>query len=90
MSQVVLRPDLSHCIQTVARHEYERMARELLGGAESDALFQERMEVLRAFLETTEFAELRSRYEPYLADGRSVIFKLHTIEGRTEYEFEVE
>lgn len=90
MSQVVLRPDLSHCIQTVARREYERMARELLGGVEPDGLFQERMEILRSFLEMTNFAELRSRYEPYLVEGRSVTFKLCSAEGQTEYEFEVE
>jgi hypothetical protein len=86
--ELVLRPNLSHCIETVARSEYERGLSELLRGAGSEGL-AERMEILRLFLETASFGELRARSEKHLLAGKEVTFKIRAHEGAFRYELRV-
>ena len=89
MVQIKLEPDLSSCVQTLAKREYNRLATELLTSDEEDAELQERLETLRLFLESTDFRELRSRYEPYLIEGKRVRFTLRWAADKTEYQMEV-
>ena len=46
------------------------------------------METLRMFLESMDFAELRSRYEPYLVQARRVRFTLRQAGEEVEYQLE--
>ena len=89
MAEIELEPDLSSCVQTLAKREYHRLTRELLASDEEDAELQERLETLRIFLESTDFRELRSRYEPYLVQGKRVFFTLQQAADKAEYRMEV-
>jgi hypothetical protein len=88
MAEIELEPDLSCCVQTLAKREYDRLTRELLTSDEEDLELQERMETLRLFLEATNFRELRSRYEPDLVAGRRVRFTLRRAGEKAEYRME--
>ena len=46
------------------------------------------METPRMFLESVDFAELRSRYEPYLVQARRVRFTLRQAGEEVEYQLE--
>jgi hypothetical protein len=89
MVEIRLEPDLSSCVQTLAKREYDRLTRELLTSDEEDAELQESLETLRVFLESTDFSELRGRYEPYLVEGRRVRFTLRQAADKAEYQMEV-
>jgi hypothetical protein len=89
MVEIKLEPDLSSCVQTLAKREYDRLTRDLLTTEEEDVEIQERLETLRIFLESTDFRELRSRYEPRLVEGKHVRFTLWQAAGKTEYRMEV-
>jgi hypothetical protein len=71
--EIVLEPDLSRCIETTAREEFQRGVQALAAGEEDEAL-AERTESLRLFLESADFMELRRISEPLLAEGRRVTF----------------
>ena len=89
MGEVELEPDLARCVQTLAKSEYDRLTRELLTSDEEDLELQEQLETLRMFLESTDFSELRSSYEPHLAEGKRVRFTLRQAEGKAEYRMEI-
>jgi len=55
MLRIELVPDLSHCIETVAKREHREALEKLLGAEEETKELQERLEVLRIFLETMDF-----------------------------------
>jgi len=50
----------------------------------------ERLEVLRLFLESTDFSHLRSQYEGYLAEGKKVTFQIYAEEGKVSYKLIVQ
>jgi hypothetical protein len=83
-----LRPSLSHCVETVAREEYERGLKRLLAG-EGDEYLAERTELLRLFLETANFRELRSQCELHLLAGKEVTFVVYMHEGALKYDLQV-
>jgi hypothetical protein len=88
-SQVAqLRPNLEHCVETVAREEYERGVRSLLAG-EDDERVAERTELLRLFLETADFSDLRRRSERHLLEGKEVVFTVYMKEGGVKYSLDV-
>jgi len=89
MIQIKLEPDLSSCVQTLAKREYNRLTTELLTSDDEDAELQERLETLRLFLESTDFRVLRSRYEPFLVEGKRVRFTLRRAGDKTEYQMDV-
>ena len=89
MAEIKLEPDLSRCVQTLAKAEYDRLTRELLTSDGEDEELQESMETLRIFLEETDFSALRSRYEPYLVEGKRVRFTLRRAAEETEYQLEI-
>ncbi len=84
MAEIELFPDLSRCIETTARREYEETARRLLAGG-GDAELEERLGLLRDFLETADFRELRRQSEGYLLNGRKVKFVLYREQDRLGY-----
>jgi hypothetical protein len=90
MADIEIEPDLSDCVQTLAKREYDRLTRELLTSDEEDVELQERLETLRMFLESTDFSELRSRYEPHLVQGKRVRFTLRQAADEAEYQMEIE
>jgi hypothetical protein len=75
MTAIELFPDLTHCIETVAKKEYEDITRQLLAG-ESNAELEDRLALLRDFLETADFRELRRQSEELLLQNRKVKFLL--------------
>ncbi|MFO8010075.1 MAG: hypothetical protein R6U89_04585 [Dehalococcoidia bacterium] len=89
MTEIELEPDLSQCVQTRARREYERVMRQLLEIGEEDPDLAERLEILKSFLETNDFNKLRSEYEPCLVEGKTVRFMLWWESGGAAHRMEV-
>ena len=89
MLQIELVPDLNHCIETVARQKYAEVVRQLLSSGAGDEKLCERAELLRSFLETTDFKKLRAESERYLVEGRRVKFVVYFEAGAAMYEMRV-
>ena len=87
--EIELEPDLSHCIQTLAKGKYDKIMRALLQFGEVDTEDRHRLEMLKVFLESTDFSQLRSEYEPYLVEGKKVKFILRSMADKIEYQMEV-
>jgi hypothetical protein len=90
MVLIELKPNLSHCIETLSKKEYERTLNLLLKKGSLDEELGERLEVLRLFLESTDFGYLRSQYERYLIEGKEVKFLIYPEEGKVSYKMVVE
>jgi hypothetical protein len=86
--KIEIEPELSACIETKAKREYQKTVSALLKKGEQSEL-QERLEVLRLFLETTDFKQLRGEYEKYLTAGRRVRFILRREEGKPKYDMKM-
>ena len=89
MLKIELVPDLSNCIETVARKEYSEIVRQLLAIREGNEELHERAELLRSFLETTDFKRLRSESERYLVEGRRAKFAVYFEGGATKCDMQV-
>ena len=85
MVQIELVPDLSHCIETVAKMQYENLVRNYLQAGKGDSEFKAKIELLRTFLESADFRKLRKESEEYLLKGQSIKFILSQEEGKTKY-----
>lgn len=81
---IELRPDLSHCVQTRARHEYSTTMSQIMSGDQSPEL-EQRLELLRAFLEEADFSRLRRESEEHLTQGRKVTFVLSRPAGQGKW-----
>jgi len=90
MVPIELKPNLSSCIETLSKREYERTLNLLLKKGPIDEGLGERLEVLRLFLESTDFGHLRSQYEGYLTEGKKVTFLIYPEEGKVSYKLIVE
>ena len=90
MVPIKLKPNLSSCIETLSKKEYERTLNLLLKKGPIDEGLGERLEVLRLFLESTNFGHLRSQYEGYLTEGKKVTFLIYTEDGKVSYKLIVE
>ncbi len=84
MAEIELFPDLCHCIETVARKEYEDITRRLLADA-GDAVLEGRLSLLRDFLEMADFKELRRESEQRLLQGKKVKFLLYREQRQLRY-----
>jgi len=82
---IELKPNLSSCIETLSKKKYERILNLLLNKGSVNEELGERLEVLRLFLESTDFSHLRSQYEGYLAEGKKVTFQIYSEEGKVSY-----
>lgn len=89
MMEIKLEPSLSHCIETVAKSEYERVLSLLLKGKEEDDQLVAELELLRIFLESADFGRLRSRCEEFLLAGKRVLVRLTSISVPPKYEVEI-
>ena len=50
---------------------------------------EEKLELLKLFLESTDFNKLRSEFEKHLVAGKKVKFILHLEEGKPKYEMKI-
>jgi hypothetical protein len=87
---IELKPDLPNCIETLSKKEYERSLNLLLKEGSVNEKLGERLEVLRLFLESTDFSHLRNQYEGYLTEGKKVTFLIYPEEGKAGYQLIVE
>jgi hypothetical protein len=87
---IELKPSLSSCIEALSKKEYERTLNLLLGKGLVNEELGERLEVLRLFLESTDFSHLRSQYEGYLTEGKKVTFLIYSEEGEVSYKLIVQ
>jgi hypothetical protein len=90
MMCIELKPNLSSCIETLSKKEYERTLNLLLKEGSVDEKLGERLEILRLFLEATDFGRLRSQYEGYLTEGKQVTFLIYPEGERVNYKLIVE
>lgn len=87
--EIKLEPSLFHCIETVAKNEYERVLSMLLRGKQEDPQLAEELELLRLFLESVDFGQLRNRCEEFLLAGRQIIVRLRSNSTLPKYEIEI-
>jgi len=90
MRPLELIPDISCCIETTAKREYEEVVTEYLGKKDVDAALEEKIELLCTFLQSADFRELRSESERHLTQGRKVKFLLYPEGEQLHYEMLVE
>jgi hypothetical protein len=86
--KIEIEPELSACIETKAKREYQSTLSEILKGSDTNEL-QEKLQTLRLFLQNTDFKQLREEYEKYLLDGRRVKFILDPRKGKSGYEVKI-
>jgi hypothetical protein len=86
MEGIELLPTLNHCIETTAREEFWNSTNQYMGSGQKDKRLEEKIELLKAFLESADFGKLRSESELHLVQGKKVTFVLRWTEGRPSYE----
>ena len=72
MLKVELTPDLTHCIETVAKTEHATVLKQLLEPGQGNRELEDKLEILRLFLETADLKQLRAESEKRLTEGRKV------------------
>ena len=83
-----LEPELDACVQTQAKRQYEQLMSEILEkGEKGEAVAK--FELLRLFLESTDFTRLRGEYEKHLTAGNKVKFTICLVNGKPEYEMKI-
>ena len=88
--EIELTPTLDHCIETTARQEFARNAADYMQGGERDVSLEQRIELLRMFLESADFRDLRTQSEPHLAQGKTVRFILSVQDGKANHTMKVD
>ena len=83
LTRVELLPDLSHCIETRAKQEYATTMSRILSGDQSHGL-EERLELLKTFLQKADFSRLRRESEEHMIQGRKVKFVISGFAGHSE------
>ncbi len=89
-ARIELVPTLSCCIETIAKQEFSKIRDLYLQKGVADKDSEEGIELLRMFLETTDFRKLRKESEKHLLDGEMVKFVLCLEEGKVKYKMKVE
>jgi len=90
MLRIELIPTLDLCIEGTARREYLKSTDEYMQRGNKDKKLEDRIELLRMFLETMDFRKLRAESEKYLVEGKAVKFILMSVKGKPEYEMKVD
>jgi len=85
---IELKPGLSACVETQAKRRYNQIMRQLLNKGE-EAELAEKLEMLRLFLESTDFSKLRGEYENRLREGEKVKVILYLEEGQPKHEMKI-
>jgi hypothetical protein len=89
MDDIELFPSPSHCIETTAREEFWNLVNQYTEGGQKDKKLEEKIELLKAFLESMDFKKLRSQSERYLVEGKRIKFVISWKEGKPNYEMVV-
>ena len=89
MLKIELVPDITHCIETVAKREHAAVVKQLLTPGKGSIEGEEKLEILRLFLETADFKQLRSESERELVEGKKVRFVVYLEDGIPKYEMHV-
>ena len=89
MKGIELIPRLSHCIETAAREEFWNLANQYMRSGQQDIELEEKIELVKAFLESADFKKLRSDSERHLLQGKKVTFVIVWKEGKPSYEMVV-
>lgn len=74
MDHIELFPSLDHCVETAAREEFWNSVNQYMERGGQHKELEERIELLKAFLESTDFRKLRGQSERYLTEGHKVKF----------------
>jgi hypothetical protein len=82
---IELEPNLSNCIETLAKREYKKTLSTILRAGTEDEELSERLGALRLFLESNDFGALRSRSEKYIEEGKKVKFRIYSAKGKVSY-----
>jgi hypothetical protein len=88
ITQIELLPDLSHCVETRAKQEYTATMSKILSGDQSPSL-DERLDLLKAFLDTAGFSRLRRESEEHMIQGRKVKFVISGFAGHSEWSLQM-
>jgi hypothetical protein len=88
--KIELVPTLDLCIEGTARQEYLKSADEYMQRSRKDRKLEEKIELLRMFLETADFRKLRAESEKHLVEGKKVRFILTSEKGKPQYEVKCE
>ncbi|MFC1956138.1 hypothetical protein ACFLWZ_06435 [Chloroflexota bacterium] len=88
MLKVELIPDLTHCIETVARIEHATILKQLLRPGQRNKVLEEKLEIIRLFLETSDFKRLRAESEKRLMNGEKIRFLVY-LDNEVKYEIQV-
>ena len=89
-TRIELTPTLDLCIEGTARQEYKKSADEYMRKGQKDSNLEEKIELLRMFLETMDFRKLRAESEKHLIEGKKVEFILTSEKGKPRYEMKIE
>ena len=84
ITQIELLPGLSHCVETCAKQKYAATMSRILSGDQSHGL-EERLELLKTFLQKADFSRLRRESEEHLTQGRKVRFVLSRSAGHSKW-----
>ena len=90
MMSIEFKPSLSECIETLAKREYRESLRSCLASTKISKELQEKVELLRLFLESADFSKLRADCERWLLESRGVKFILSLVCGKPEIKIIVE
>ncbi|MFC1994540.1 hypothetical protein ACFLVD_00150 [Chloroflexota bacterium] len=88
MLKVELIPELMYCIETVANREHAAVLKQLLKPGQGNKELEEKLEILRLFLETADFRQLRAESEKALMKGKEVKFVVY-LDNDVIYEMQV-
>jgi hypothetical protein len=89
-TSIELTPTLSRCIETTAKRVYWKAVDDYLKAKTRDQFVEEKIELLKSFLETTDFTALRSQSEKYIKEGKKVTFTLFVKNGKPSHKMSVE
>ena len=89
-TRIELLPTLELCIEGTARREYKKSADEYMQKGRKDRKLEQKIELLRMFLETADFRKLRAESEKYLTEGKKGRFILTSEKGKPKYEMKIE
>ena len=89
MLQIELVPDIEHCIETVARRENAAVSKQLLAPGQRNEELEDKLEILKLFLETADFKKLRAESEKQLIEGKIVRFVVSLENGISKCQMHV-
>lgn len=88
--RIELAPTLDLCIEGTAKQEYRKSTDEYIQRGQKDRKLEEKIELLRMFLETADFRKLRAESEKHLVERKKVRFILTSEKGKPRCEMRIE